>query len=297
MTDRDRPGRGGQLPPDDRSPQPADGPDRDPGGSDAGPPGWLRDRFSDSTSALPPFGRPPLDELRIRARRRSRRRTGLAAAGTLGTAAAIAAFLALVPGARSSNVAVTSPATSLQGRGPAAVTTPTAGTVPTTGASGTGSTHPPACRPGQLSLSERRYPQPAGGYIAYGLGHSAAVVLFDNESSETCELTGYPKVAGLDRAGATATEATPTPGGYLGGLPLSDTKLPVVTLRPGATASAMVEGTDNPQAAAASCPSLAGLAVTAPDGTAPVRLPAAPGDCSGLEVHPVVPGDTGTDRG
>lgn len=147
------------------------------------------------------------------------------------------------------------------------------------------------CQPGQLSIFEHRYPQPIGSYVATELGNSAVAVMFKNQSSSTCTLSGYPKVAGLDRAGAAVTEATPTLSGYTGGLPIGDTRLPVVVLHPGQEASSQVEGVDNPVAPATSCPTLSGLAITVPGrAPSPVRVPAAPGDCRGLTVHPFVAG-------
>lgn len=256
-------------------------------------PGWLRERFADSDALLPPVGSPQVDELRRRARRRrSRRRAGSAALGTAGVAALVTAVLVLGAGPGPSKVDVASPPSR---RSP--TTSAPSLSAPTTSAPTSAATAPPACRPGQLSVRERRYPQPTGGYVISGLGNSAVVVLFENDSSGTCDLSGYPAVSGVGSSGAAVGKATPSPGGYLGGLPVGDTKLPVVRLRPGASASAMVEGTDNPQGSATSCPTLSGLEVTPPGGGVPVRLPAAPGDCNGLEVHPVVPGDTGTDRG
>jgi len=58
----------------------------------------------------------------------------------------------------------------------------------------------------------------------------------------------------------------------------------------------MVEGTDNPAGSATSCPKLAGLLVTPPNTRSSTRLNGAPGDCSGLAVHPVVPGTSGAER-
>lgn len=144
----------------------------------------------------------------------------------------------------------------------------------------------PRCHYSQLSISE--------GSSGAGLGHSAVVILFKNSSSSTCYLYGYPGAAGLNSSGQQVTQAKRTLGGYLGGLPLNQTTLPTVTLTPGETASAMVEGTDNPIGNATTCPVLHGLLVTAPNTKTSVKLAHAPGDCSYLQVHPVVPGTTGS---
>jgi hypothetical protein len=122
------------------------------------------------------------------------------------------------------------------------------------------------------------------------------VILFKNTANTSCSLAGYPGVAGLDASGTQIIQAKRTPGGYMGGLTPGDTTVTAVTLRPGQTASAMVEGTDAPRGSATSCPKLSGLLVTAPNTRTSTRLPVAPGDCTGLEVHPVVPGTTGSQR-
>jgi hypothetical protein len=119
------------------------------------------------------------------------------------------------------------------------------------------------------------------------------IILFKNTSTMTCTLRGYPGVAGLDSTGHQATQAVRTPIGYMGGLLSATGAPPVVTLESGQMASAKVEGTDNPVGNRTTCPSLSGLLVTAPNTYSSVKLPLAPGDCSGLEVHPVVPGETG----
>ena len=121
------------------------------------------------------------------------------------------------------------------------------------------------------------------------------IILFMNNWETPCILSGYPGVAGLDSSSHQVTQASRSPSGYLGGLSSSSAPPPVVTLAHGQTASAKVEGTDNPVGNQTSCPSLSGLLVTPPNTDTTVRLPFAPGDCSGLEVHPVVSGDTGND--
>ncbi len=127
-----------------------------------------------------------------------------------------------------------------------------------------------------------------------GLGHSGTVLLFRNREREACVLGGYPGVAGLDASGQQVTEAVRTANGYMGGLPIGQTAPPVIELAAGGTASALVEGTDIPLGAATSCPALAGLLVTPPGSHHSAVLPhLAPGDCSRLEVHPVVAGTNG----
>jgi len=129
-----------------------------------------------------------------------------------------------------------------------------------------------------------------------GLGHVSINLLFKNTASTTCTLTGYPVVALLDSSGNQVVQAVASPSGYMGGLPTGETTPPTVTLTPGATASAKVEGTDNPVNGATSCPSYSAILVTPPNNNQAIRLPlAAPfPDCSGIQVHPVVLGTTGS---
>lgn len=132
------------------------------------------------------------------------------------------------------------------------------------------------------------------GQSGAGLGHVALPLLFTNDGTATCTLSGYPGVAALDSSGAQVAQAQRTPQGYLGGLEgYSGGPLPVVSLAPGQTASAMVEGTDNPAGTATSCVTYAALLVTAPDTTTSVRVDSALPGCSALEVHPVVEGTSG----
>src|ERR1019366_196348 len=76
--------------------------------------------------------------------------------------------------------------------------------------------------------------------------------------------------------------------------------IPLVPLLPGQSASALVEGTDNPVGSGPNpppCPVDSGLLVTAPNTTHSVHLPAGPALCSGLQIHPVVPGTSGDETG
>jgi len=88
----------------------------------------------------------------------------------------------------------------------------------------------------------------------------------------------------------------------MGGLVPGVTALPVVSLTPGQTASAVVEGTDNPLGPQP-CPHYPALLVTPPNLTEQVQVQVSdlgsqgfPG-CSGIEVHPVVPGSGGSSPG
>jgi hypothetical protein len=145
----------------------------------------------------------------------------------------------------------------------------------------------PSCTNDQLTT--------ALGEQGVGLGHAGQVVVFTNVSTSACTLYGYPGVAGLDAAGTQIMQASRTPSGYLGGLwNTPNGPPPTVILAPGQAASALVEGIDN-QVGSMPCVRLSGLLVTAPNTTRSVDLPSDSPECDGLEVHPVVPGASGTE--
>lgn len=144
----------------------------------------------------------------------------------------------------------------------------------------------PPCRDGAISVSG------AGG--GAGLGHEGQVILFTNDSKSTCTLSGYPGVAALDEQGNQVVQAERTLNGYLGGLQNGATTPPTVASAPGQSASAQVEGTDVPVAPATSCPSYPALLVTPPNLTTSVRVTTGLPGCSPLQIHPVVPGQTGS---
>jgi hypothetical protein len=150
----------------------------------------------------------------------------------------------------------------------------------------------PSCSNAQLSITP--------GRSGVGLGHTGEALLFTNVSQSGCTLYGYPGVAALDVAGTQILQASRSPLGYLGGLAEPSSLTPLVPLLPGQSASALVEGTDNPVGPGPNpppCPMDSGLLVTAPNTTHPVHLPAGPALCSGLQIHPVVPGTSGDETG
>lgn len=164
-------------------------------------------------------------------------------------------------------------------------------TAPTTTATTASTTSTTAAGPGDCTSAQLAV---SAGPGRGATGHSEVTLLFKNTGSTTCRLHGYPGVAGLDAAGKQVTQAQRTPEGFMGGLSSTTAAPPTVTLTPGQTASAIVEGTDVPQGGATSCPTLAGMLVTAPNTTHAVHFSEVPGDCSGLQVHPVVPGTSGS---
>jgi Protein of unknown function (DUF4232) len=141
------------------------------------------------------------------------------------------------------------------------------------------------CAVGQVSVSV--------GSSTAGLGHLGEPLLFENVGSVACALSGYPGAAVVGAAGR-QVQFRRTPNGYLGGLSLQATSDPVVLLRPHQTASALLEGEDSTPAGA-SCPRYAALLVTPPNSTLTSRVARALSICD-PQIHPVVPGTSGTQR-
>lgn len=119
-------------------------------------------------------------------------------------------------------------------------------------------------------------------------GHVGVALVFRNVSHAACSLYGYPGVAGLDSQGRQAVQATRTTNGYLGGTYVTRT----VVVPPGASASALVEGTDVPSGSQ-SCSTYSALQVIAPGQTRSQVLRVSVPGCPSIQVHPVVPGADG----
>jgi hypothetical protein len=163
------------------------------------------------------------------------------------------------------------------------VTSHSTTTTSTTTAPANGLARP--CRDGQISVS--------GAFGGAALGHEGQILLFTNSSQSSCTMGGYPGVAALDAQGHQVAQAERSLSGYLGGLDNGATTPPIVVVTPGQSVSALVEGTDIPVAPATSCPSYPALLVTPPNLTLSVRLPFDLVGCSPIEIHPVVPGNSG----
>jgi hypothetical protein len=133
-----------------------------------------------------------------------------------------------------------------------------------------------------------------GSQAGAAAGHEGVILLFANNGPASCVLFGYPGVAGLNAGGSQVVQAQRTLTGMLGGLAPGVTALPRITLAPGQTASAVVEGTDVPSGNETTCPTYPSLLVTAPNTKVSVSVPQSVPGCSGLQVHPVVPGTSGS---
>jgi hypothetical protein len=124
------------------------------------------------------------------------------------------------------------------------------------------------------------------------MGHIIDILVFTNTSNTTCVVQGYPGVAGLNAQGMQVVQAQRTTQGYVRALP--GQAIPVVTLPPGHPASATVEGDDVPRGGETSCPTYPSLLVTPPNTTTSIVVHLAMAGCVPIQVHPVVPGSTGT---
>jgi hypothetical protein len=117
-------------------------------------------------------------------------------------------------------------------------------------------------------------------------GSITVPVLFRNISHRTCTLQGYPGVAGLNAAGQQVVQAVRTPFTHVG--PPS-----AISLAPGQTASAPVQGSDVPVGTATTCVSYPKLLVTPPGETHSQQVVVTLPGCNGLRVGPVVAGIMG----
>lgn len=135
------------------------------------------------------------------------------------------------------------------------------------------------CHAGQLRVRE--------GSAGAATGHIGFPIHFRNHSDRTCSLRGYPGAAGLNKHGRQVTQAKRTKRGFIGGLKPGH-KIPTIDLKPGQTASALIEGADVPVGNQKHCRGLHGLLVTPPNTRQSVHLTHAPPDCTRIEIHPVV---------
>lgn len=130
------------------------------------------------------------------------------------------------------------------------------------------------------------------GAIDFGCGHRSMPIIFTNVGSTMCSLSGYPKVTALNANGEPVAQARPTPSGYLGGLK-SGAEPPTVDLLPGQSASAMLEALAFEVSDGSAVTPYASMLAVPPGGDQAEPLE---WECDGgseLEVHPIVPGETG----
>lgn len=143
-------------------------------------------------------------------------------------------------------------------------------------------THPAGCAFSQLKVTASN---------DSAAGHIGVILRYQNTSTVTCTLQGYPGVAGLNAAGQQVAQAKRSPNGSMPGIPTGMSP-PVVTLKTGQSASNFVEGSDVPQGGSGACPTYPKLLVTPPNTTQQVTINTYMAGCA-FQVHPVVPGTSG----
>jgi hypothetical protein len=159
-------------------------------------------------------------------------------------------------------------------------TAPAAGSAPAAGAAG-----PVECTLANLSVTT--------GKPGVASGHHRALLVFTDTGATSCTMQGYPGVALLDAGSAQVAQARRTAQGYSGGLPYGQSP-PLVSLRPGQSASAIVEALATEPDGVTACKPWSGLLVTVPDDTRSTQLLWNAGGCADPQVHPVVPGTEGS---
>ena len=151
----------------------------------------------------------------------------------------------------------------------------------------TATSAPPTCLRSQLRVA-------FGGGIG-GLGHEDSLIQVTNVSGKACSLAGYPRVTGVFASGVQRIFKE-TLNGYMGGInynPLKKVKLPVVTLRARHGVASSIEESVH----LLTCPSFISFSVSLPHvtgGTYSFHLHSPDPHCYEPEVHPFVPGSTGS---
>ena len=122
--------------------------------------------------------------------------------------------------------------------------------------------------------------------------HVVFVVTARNASRQTCVTQGYPGVALLNATGRQIEQAKRTREGFMGGL--SSGAPPRIVLHPGQRASARIEGFTINEATQKTCPHSPAILFTLPDNRDSTRIRVSFPACAGVQVHPMLPGTTGT---
>ncbi|MBR7827695.1 DUF4232 domain-containing protein [Actinospica sp. MGRD01-02] len=165
-----------------------------------------------------------------------------------------------------------------------------AGASSTAGNSNTGSATTQAAAGGTAACTGSQIKTTLGREGA-AMGHRVEALIFTNTSSQTCTLQGYPGAA-IVSGSTVLLNATRTLNGYAGD-ERQLTSAPLVTLKPGAVASANIEWViDNGETCAAN--GTGTLEATPPNTKTTTGLGSqttgTQGICADFEVHPVVAG-------
>lgn len=124
-------------------------------------------------------------------------------------------------------------------------------------------------------------------------GDGAGMVLtFTLQGGPPCALSGYPNVRAVDSSGNLLITAATTPNDGLGGLSGGTTPPPTITLGLGQTASALVDWTIAAYTPTSRCYRNGRIALTF--GATGTTYQPAIGQLCDLQVHPIVPGDAGS---
>lgn len=118
---------------------------------------------------------------------------------------------------------------------------------------------------------------------------------FINTGTRACTMRGYPGLAVLNAAGRQVYQAVRRPSGFVGGMTKTGVP-PLITLNPGAEATATLQGAlVGPTGA--NCPAYQTVLITPPNSTASasVRLVHPVSTCQAPEITPSLPGSTGRD--
>lgn len=138
----------------------------------------------------------------------------------------------------------------------------------------------PHCKGALLKITHNR-PQGA-------TGHSNVILRFRNISQATCSLHGYPGLDALGKHGKVLKHAKRTKHGFTGGAKSVRT----IVLKPNRVASADVEWHNFNFKTGENCKISKSIATTAPNTARTVHFKVSVSVC-GLQVHPVVKGETG----
>jgi hypothetical protein len=204
---------------------------------------------------------------------------GLAAVAMAASAIAIAGCQSAIPSA--GQAAQTAPAGSTAPASPAAASPSVnpGGTTSPASAGDSGQGAGTGCTASHLAIAYTDNRQVREGALA-GMSHTDNVVTFTNTGSASWQIQGYPGVAALDAAGKQIQQAVRATGG----------KIPLVTLAPGQTASAMITGNT---ASCTKLTSVPGLLVTAPNQRTSTHLGRYGNFClNSLGIGPVYPGNS-----
>lgn len=176
---------------------------------------------------------------------------------------------------------------SADGGGPAAAPATTGTTAAPTETPEPTATGPAPCRADDVTVSSEE--------LSAGSGHRGRVIRLRNTSGAACTLEGYADVRALGANGQELGVAEHTMKGYLAGL-ANSVAWPVL-LAPGSTASFSVEALAFRLVDGSSCPPYRTLVITLPGDDTSMSVDWSGTDaCDVLEVHPFVPGETGSVR-